>query len=119
MATLLIVATVVAAMADRGADPGESRSGRWRPVLGAAALLAVLVAVANVGMCVEVLSNASGAFIAPSSANKLSSVVGFLAPTTMCTGVVLYAGFRLRASGLPGGPDTEGPWSPSAGPPSG
>jgi ABC-type Mn2+/Zn2+ transport system permease subunit len=67
-------------------------------VLAAAAVLATFVALANLGMCVEVVRNASGLFIAQDSANKVSSVIGFLAPIMLSAGVVLYTIVRLRAS---------------------
>jgi uncharacterized membrane protein YciS (DUF1049 family) len=98
LATLLVVAVAVIAMAARGREADEELFGWWRLVLSTAAVLATFVALANLGMCVEVVRNVSGEFIAQDSANKLSSVVGFLAPITLSAGVVLYAVLRLRSS---------------------
>lgn len=98
VATLLVVAVAVVAMARRGTESDEELFGWWRLVLSAGAVLASVVAVANLGMCVEVVRNASGELIADDSANKVSSIVGFLAPITLSTAAVLYTVFRLRPS---------------------
>jgi len=102
---LLVVSVTVIAMAARGGDSDEELFGWWRLVVTAAAVLASFVALANLGMCVEVSRNAGGEFIAEDSANKLSSVVGFLGSTLLSVGVVLYAALRLRSSILPDEPD--------------
>jgi hypothetical protein len=101
VAILLVVAVAVVAMAARAIESDEEPFGWWRSVLATAAVLATFVALANLGMCAEVVGNASGQFIAQDSANKVSSVVGFLAPIMLSAGVVLYTIYRLRSSELP------------------
>jgi hypothetical protein len=117
VALLLVVSTAVIAMAASGPQTDEEWLGWWRVVIVAAAVLAAFVALANLTMCVEVIRNASGEFIAEDSANKLSSVVGFLAPVALSTGVLLYTVYRLRSSTPPeddpGEPDTDGTGSPT------
>jgi hypothetical protein len=88
-------------MAARGLESDEELFGWWRLVLASTAVLASFVALANLAICVEVIRNATGEFIAQESANKLSSIVGCLAPILLSAGVVLYAVYRLRASLLP------------------
>lgn len=101
VALLLVIAVAVIAMSARGDESDEEWFGWWRVVVTVGAVLAFIVALANVVMCVEVLRNASGEFIAEDSANKFSSIVGFLAPVVLSIGVVLYAAFRLRSSTPP------------------
>jgi hypothetical protein len=97
VALVLLVAVVVIAMAgpEGSADRGPAWS--WRPALVVAAVIALIIVVANIVMSVEVLSNSSGVFTARASANKASSIFGFLAPMIISAAALLYATGRLRS----------------------
>jgi len=100
IAVLLIVALVVIAMTTDASEADGWLTAWQRFVLSTTGVIASVVVVANLVMCFEILDNAPGLLIADDASNKASSIVGLLAPIVLSAAVAVYAGARLRSSGL-------------------
>lgn len=97
VALLIAVGAVASVMFRDEGSAGRLLADLRRSALVVAAGLASAVVVANIIMAVVVLRGTNGIFIGSLSANKVSSVIGLLAPTLIASGVIVYSVSRVRS----------------------